>query len=147
MINSTTLIQFVNCKISINNIWYNNENDVHWDNSNFIEMPPNYNNNITTLSNKEEITLPKLNEYRFQDKKIITNLQTNTEVHEKFTYSAFGSITILIIIIVIIIFKRKPITIAYTLDQKINEAPATNCQKPLWPSLHFKEGGVMIDNP
>lgn len=142
-ISNTTLIQFINCKVAINNIWYNNENNIYWDNGIFIEIPPKFNNNITALSNKNEITLPKLNEYRFQDRKIVENLQTDTKIHEKITYSAFGSVAIIIIILINAIIKRKPMTITYSLDQKINEVQATNFAKPLWPSLHFREGGVM----
>lgn len=143
-INSTTLIQFVNCKIAINNIWYDSENNTHWDNGILIDIPPNFVNKITVLSNKDEITLPKLNEYRFQDKIIIDNLQTNTETHKKITYSSLGSIIILFSILAIVIAKRKPMTINYSLDQQFNEAPAASCPKPLWPSLHFKEGGVTL---
>lgn len=145
-ISSTTVIYFINCTVAVNNVWYTGEKDIYWDIGNLIEIPPTFNNNIIILSKKEEITLPKLNEYRFQDKEFIYNLRTNTEEHKKITYSAFGSIALLLIILSMALILRKPNTITYSLDQRINEVQAANCPKPLWPSLHFKEGGVICND-
>lgn len=143
-INSSSLIYFTNCKIAINDIWYNNENDIFWDNGKLFEMPPSFNNNIVILSKQEEITIPKLNEYRFQNTELIQNLEKSSTKNFKLTYTAFSSLTVLTIILVIIIILKKSTSIIYSLEQRINEVPATNCPKPLWPSLHFREGGVTI---
>lgn len=141
--NGTILIHFEDCNIKLNNIWYNSIANIHWDKVDFFKIPLQKINTIIPLSKKDEITLPKLNSYRFQNRKLIGELQLQTGIHHNVTYSSLGTMLILFIIFTIIFIQRKPTRITYVMEQINNEVPVSQHPKPLWPSLHSKEGGVI----
>lgn len=140
-VNGTILIRYENCKIEINNIWYSNIRNIHWDKSYFFETPIQHDTKIVPLSKKNELTLPKLNTFQFHNRKLIGNLALNSDTHEKITYSTLGSIAFILTSIIIAMILCKPKTKTY-LVQQTNEIPTEVRSNSLWPSLHSKEGGV-----
>lgn len=141
-IKSSSVINFNECKILFNNVWYTDKPNIHQENISTITFQTSFSNNITTLSIRDELTLPKLDQYRFQNKANIEFLQTDSDNYKTISYSAFGIISSIIIILSIILVIRKPIKLIYSITHNNNEVLATNDPKPLWPSLHSGEGGV-----
>lgn len=143
IVNGTILIHYENCKICINNLWYSSIRSTHWDSSYFAATPIQHDIKILPLSKKNQLTLPKLNTFQFHNRGLIENLEVAKNVHERITYSTFGSIAFILTAIIIAMILCKPKMKTY-LVKETNEIPTEVRPNSLWPSLHSKGGGVTV---
>lgn len=135
-VQGTTLIHFSGCEIRINDIVYNAEDTIYWDE---IKIIPTIFKEINLTSHKENITIKTLNTYQFMERDFKDHL--TPYVHRRHLDKVTGILTIpfvLIIIICIIIYlKLNQRFRNYRINDIRGAANATPTNEPVQVQFHW----------
>lgn len=147
----TQLIHFENCQLEINQIIYESNENIYWED---VHIFPSLLQQINVSSIIKSPNIQKLQDHQLKNMRLINTLHTKTTRTSSITIvNSIATFGLILIIIHLLRHhlptSKKTFNIPRMEPTHVIVAPAPETAGPqfLWPSLHSKGGGVTVTHP